>query len=226
DQLYFITYVDSVFMSATDSFAVFKYTWLIDKDDILIIKNGDEYQGFEVIETSKDGIVLENSKSITLNLDKDKKNYFTDSWYFQTSDKGKGSTSPEGYIIRLAKDLDKPGNYTLRGMPVDTGVTSSDGFYWNAATFGGFNYPVNKHKNFVASEDWWGERLQYVDKDGQDELGVNNPGNHVIGEGELLYSTRQFSNKYDLVSDLGLTASTIPPELGGMFYYKLPWFGK
>ncbi|AKB71458.1 hypothetical protein MSMAC_1568 [Methanosarcina mazei C16] len=226
DQLYFITYVDSVFMSATDSFAVFKYTWLIDKDDILIIKNGDEYQGFEVIETSKDGIVLENSKSITLNLDKDKKNYFTDSWYFQTSDKGKGSTSPEGYIIRLAKDLDKPGNYTLRGMPVDTGVTSSDGFYWNAATFGGFNYPVNKHKDFVASENWWGERLQYVDKDGQDELGVNNPGNHVIGEGELLYSTRQFSNKYDLVSDLGLTASTIPPELGGMFYYKLPWFGK
>ena len=115
---------------------------------------------------------------------------------------------------------------SICGAPFDTNATSSDGFCWNATTFGGFNYPVNKHKDFVASENWWGERLQYVDKVGQDELGVNNPGNHVIGEGELLYSTRQFSNKYDLVSDLGLTASTIPPELGGMFYYKLPWFGK
>ncbi|MGD9777961.1 MAG: S-layer protein domain-containing protein, partial [Methanosarcina sp.] len=203
-----------------------KYTWLIDKDDILIIENGDEYQGFEVIETSKDGIVLENSKSITLNLDKDTKNYFTDSWYFQTSDEGKGSSSPEGYIILPAKELDKPGNYTLRGIPFDTGATLADGFCWNATTFGGFNYPVNKHKDFVASENWWGERLQYVEKDGQNELGKNNPGNHVIGEGELLYSTRQFSNKYELVSELGLNASTTPAELGGMFFYKLPWFGK
>jgi S-layer protein (TIGR01567 family) len=92
--------------------------------------------------------------------------------------------------------------------------------------FGGFNYPVNKHSNFVASEDWWGERLQYIEKDGQDELGKNNPGNHVIGEGELVYSTRQFSNKYELVSELGLNASTTPAELGGMFFYKLAWFGK
>ncbi|WP_410508710.1 S-layer protein domain-containing protein [Methanosarcina hadiensis] len=226
DQLYFMTYIDSVFMSATDSVAVFKYTWLIDKDDILIIENGDEYQGFEVIETSKDGVVLENSKSITLNLDKDVKNYFTDSWYFQTSDKGKGSTSPSGYIILPAKELDKPGNYTLRGVPVDTAVASTDGFYWDATTFGGFNYPINKHRDFIASENWWGERLQYVEKDGQEELGKNNPGNHVIGEGELLYSTRQFSEKHKVVSELGLNANTTPAELGGMFYYKLPWFGK
>ncbi|MFA7028606.1 MAG: S-layer protein domain-containing protein, partial [Sulfurovum sp.] len=127
DQLYFITYVDSVFMSATDSFAVFKYTWLIDKDDILIIKNGDEYQGFEVIETSKDGIVLENSKCITLNLDKDKKNYFTDSWYFQTSDKGKGSTSPEGYIIYPATDVvveDKNATVPIANSTEETNITS------------------------------------------------------------------------------------------------------
>ncbi|WP_269848826.1 S-layer protein domain-containing protein [Methanosarcina horonobensis] len=226
DQLYFITYVDSVFVSATDSVAVFKYTWLIDKDDILIIENGDEYQGFEVKETSEDGIVLENSKSITLNLDKDVKNYFTDSWYFQTSDKGKGSSSPSGYIILPAKELDKPGNYTLRGVPVDTAVTSADGFSWDATTFGGFNYPINKHKDFVASKNWWGERLQYVESDSQNELGRNNPGNHVIGEGELLYSTRQFSEKHKVVSELGLNANTTPSELGGMFYYKLHWFGK
>lgn len=114
----------------------------------------------------------------------------------------------------------------IRGVPFDTNATSSDGFCWNATTFGGFNYPVNKHKNFVASENWWGERLQYIEKDGQKELGKNNPGNHVIGEGELVYSTRQFSNKYELVSDLGLNANTTPSKLGGMFFYKLAWFGK
>lgn len=105
DQLYFITYVDSIFTSATDSFAVFKYTWLIDKDDIQVIKQGDEYQGFKVKKASKDEIVLANSKSINLNLKKDKKTYFTDSWYFQTSDEGKGSTSREGYIIYPATEV-------------------------------------------------------------------------------------------------------------------------
>jgi len=226
DQLYFTTYVDSVFTSATDSFAVFKYTWLIDKDKVMLIENGDEYQGFEVKEASENEIVLTNSNSITLNLDKDKKNYFTDSWYFQTSDEGKGSTSPEGYVIYPAKELNSSGNYTLRGLPFDTNETSSDGFIWNAATFSGFNYPVNKHKNFVASENWWGEHLQYVEKDGQDELGKDHPGNHVIGEGELVYTTHPFSSKYGVVSELDLDANTTPKELGGMSYYKLPWFGK
>jgi S-layer protein (TIGR01567 family) len=226
DQLYFITYVDSVFTSANDSFAVFKYTWLIDKDDVLVLKNGDEYQGFEVKEASEDELVLKNSDPITLNLDKDAKNYFTDSWYFQTSDEGKGSTSPNGYIIYPAKELDSPGNYTLRGLPFDTNLTPSNGFSWNATSFGGFYYPVNKHKDFVASENWWGERLQYVEKDGQNELGKNNPGNHVIGEGELVYSTMPFPNKYELVSDLGLDANTTPADLGGLTFDKLVWFGK
>jgi hypothetical protein len=158
--------------------------------------------------------------------DKDKKNYFTDSWYFQTSDEGKGSTSPNGYVILPAKELDKPGNYTLRGVPLDTNETSSDDFCWNATTFGGFNYPINKHKNFVASEGWWGERLQYIEKDGEDELGKNNPGNHIIGEGELVYSTSSLSEKHKLVSELELNDSTAPAELGGMFYYKLTFFGK
>ncbi|AKB19109.1 MULTISPECIES: S-layer protein domain-containing protein [unclassified Methanosarcina] len=226
DQLYFVTYVDSVFMGAVDSLAVFKYTWLIDRDDVMLIKNGDEYQGFEVKEASENEIILKNSKSITLNLDKDKKTYFTDSWYFKTSDEGKGSTSPAGYVIFPAKELSNPGNYTLKGLPLDTNETSSDSFCWDATTFGGFVYPVNQHKDFVSSEKRWGERLQYIETDGKDELGKNNPGNHVIGEEELVYSTKQFSSKYTLVSDLKLDAGTTPAELGGMFYYKLSWFGK
>ncbi|MCC4770171.1 hypothetical protein FXV91_08165 [Methanosarcina sp. DH2] len=115
---------------------------------------------------------------------------------------------------------------TICGTPFDTNATSSDGFCWDATTFGGFNYPVNKHKDFVASENWWGERLQYIEKDGQDKLGKDNPGNHVIGKEELAYTTRQFSNKYELVSDLELNAGTTPAKLGGMFYYKLALFGK
>jgi len=226
DQLYFITYVDSVFVSATDSFAVFKYTWLIDKDDILIIKEGDEYQGFEVKGASEDELVLKNTDSITLNLDKDVKNYFTDSWYFMTSDEGKGSTSPNGYVICPVKELSKPGNYTLRGEPFDTNTTSSDEFCWDPTTFGGLYYSINKHKDLVASENWFGERLQYIETDGQNELGKNNPGNNVIGEEELVYSTRQFPNKYKVVSELGLDGSTTPSELGGMVFYKIPWFGK
>ncbi len=63
-------------------------------------------------------------------------------------------------------------------------------------------------------------------KDGQNELGKNNPGNHVIGEGELVYSTRPFPNIYALVSGLGLNDNTTPEKLGGTSYDKLAWFGK
>lgn len=104
DQLYFVTYVDSVFMGSVDSLAVFKYTWLVDKDNVLVIENGDEYQGLEVKETSETGLVLKNPDTITIDVDSDKKTYFTDSWYFQTSDDGKG-TGGIGYILYPAMDV-------------------------------------------------------------------------------------------------------------------------
>ena len=104
DQLYFMTYVDKVFMGAVDSLAVFKYTWLIDKGNVMLIETGDEYQGLEVDAAEASGITLTNKDTITLDLDKDKKNDFTDSWYFQTSDEGKGS-SGNGYVIYPAMDV-------------------------------------------------------------------------------------------------------------------------
>jgi S-layer protein (TIGR01567 family) len=130
------------------------------------------------------------------------------------------------FLMLAPSGFAAPSGPVIRGLPYDTNETLSDGFIWNATTFGAFNYPVNKHKDFVASENWWGERLQYIEKDGQNELGKNNPGNHVISEDELVYSTRQFSNKYEMVSELELNANTTPSKLGGMFYYKLAWFGK
>ncbi len=114
----------------------------------------------------------------------------------------------------------------ISGISFDTNETSPDGFSWNATTFGGFFYPVNQNKNIIASENWTGERLQYVEKDGQDELGKEHPGNHVIGEDELVYSTLPLSFKYELISDLELNPKTTPSKLGEMFYYKLGWFGK
>ena len=110
----------------------------------------------------------------------------------------------------------------IRGVPVDTNKTSSDGFTWNATTFGGFCYPVNKHQNFV-NNNAWGEHLQIDSSAG---FGVSNPSEHNIEEDELIYSTKQFNCKYEIVSDLDLTGSSIPSELGNGFYYRLPFFGK
>ena len=221
DQLYFITYVDSVFQGSADSIAVFKYTWLIDKDNVKLIESGDEYQGFEVKEANEDGLVLKNKDPITIHLDKDIKDYFTDSWYFQTSDNNKGFGN-KGYIIYPAMDATSPGSYTLRGVPADTNKTSSDGFTWNATTFGGFCYPVNKHQNFVNSNAW-GEHL-LIDSDAG--FGVSDPSKHTIDEDELIYSTKQFNSKYKVISELNLTGSSVPSDLGSNFYWKLPWFGK
>ncbi|MCQ1536281.1 hypothetical protein FTO70_11445 [Methanosarcina sp. KYL-1] len=226
DQLYFITYVDSVFQGAVDSIAVFKYTWLIDKDNVLVIKSGDEYQGLEVKEANENGLVLKNKDSITIYVDADKKTYFTDSWYFKTSDENKGFGG-QGYIIYPAKDLTTPGTYTLRGISLDTNLTESNGFAWDATTFGGFCYPINKHQNFVNEDIAWGERLWIENTDNtHGALGVSGPSNNVIDEEELVYSTRQHSSKYKVVSELGLSGSSIPSDLGKGFYWQLAWFGK
>ena len=129
DQLYFMTYVDKVFMGAVDSLAVFKYTWLIEKDNVMLIKTSDEYQGLEVDTAEASGITLTNKDTITLNLDKDKKNYFTDSWYFQTSDEGKGS-SGNGYVIYPAMDVTIEDNTVSESVENDAaeevGITPED----------------------------------------------------------------------------------------------------
>ncbi len=226
DQLYFVTYVDSVFMGSVDSLAVFKYTWLVDKDNVLVIENGDEYQGLEVKEASETGLVLKNPDTITIDVDSDKKTYFTDSWYFQTSDDGKG-TEGIGYILYPAMDLSNPGTYKIRGLTLDTGINDASSFGWDATTFGAFCYPVNKHQNFVNDSIAWGERLWIEDIDStHGSLGTSTPSNHVLDEGELVYSTKPFCCKYKLVSELGLSGDSIPEDMGSAFYWKLPFFAK
>jgi S-layer protein (TIGR01567 family) len=101
--IYFITFVDSVFASADTDFAVFKYTWLIDKDNSLSIESGDEFGNFEVDQALENQIVMSNSDPITINVDADSKTNITDEWYFKTSDAEKGSNG--GYVIYPTKTV-------------------------------------------------------------------------------------------------------------------------
>ncbi|MCQ1536280.1 hypothetical protein FTO70_11440 [Methanosarcina sp. KYL-1] len=223
DQLYFMTYAESVFQGAVDSLAVFRYTWLIDKDNALLIKADDTYQGFNVDTAAEDGLALSNDNSITLNIDDGKRTYFTESWYFQTSDENKG-TGGNGYIIYPVLDKSKPGTYAVRGIPADTASTST--FEWNPATFRGFYYSVNKNVNYL--NDGWGERLYFQEDEGSSNgpLGsTDSPDNNIIDDGELIYTTTPYPCSYKLVSELGLTADTVPSDVGGTSYYELCWFG-
>ena len=101
--VYFVTFVDSIFASADADFAVFKYTWLIDKDRPLSIESGDEFGSFEVDQALENMIVMSNSDAITINVDADSRTNITDEWYFRTSDERKGSNG--GYVIYPAKTV-------------------------------------------------------------------------------------------------------------------------
>jgi S-layer protein (TIGR01567 family) len=101
--IYFITFVDSIFSGADANFAVFKYTWLIDKDKPLSIKSGDKFGSFEVDQALENLIVMSNANSIKINLNADSMTNITDEWYFKTSDEGKGSNG--GYVIYPAKTI-------------------------------------------------------------------------------------------------------------------------
>jgi S-layer protein (TIGR01567 family) len=101
--IYFITFVDSIFSGADANFAVFKYTWLIDKDKPLSIKSGDKFGTFEVDQALENLIVMSNANSIKLNLNAGSRTNITDEWYFKTSDEGKGSNG--GYVIYPAKTI-------------------------------------------------------------------------------------------------------------------------
>lgn len=101
--VYFVTLVDSIFASEDTDFAVFKYTWLIDKDKPLSIESGDEFGSFEVDQALENMIVMSNADAITINVDADSRTNITDEWYFKTSDEGKGSNG--GYVIYPAKTV-------------------------------------------------------------------------------------------------------------------------
>ena len=60
--LLFAVYVDSIFPDLVQ----FRYAWLTDADSAIEINTSDTFDAFKVIEASKDKIVLENDRSVSL----------------------------------------------------------------------------------------------------------------------------------------------------------------
>ncbi len=113
-----------------------------------------------------------------------------------------------------------------RSISYDTNKTSSSGLTWDATTFEGFYYSVNKNVNYL--NDGWGERL-YFQEDAESDNGPlgndDNPDNNIIDDGELIYTITPYPGTYKLVSELGLAADEVPSDVGGTCYYETPWFG-
>ncbi|WP_445475280.1 S-layer protein domain-containing protein [Methanococcoides methylutens] len=103
EHVYFVTFVDSVFAGSNDNFVVFKYTWLVDKENPTVIEKDDEFGNFVVDQATESGIDMSNKETLTLTVDRDAKNFITDMWYFRLSDEGIGTNG--GYVIYPAMML-------------------------------------------------------------------------------------------------------------------------
>lgn len=101
DLVYFVTYLENTFRSTSGSFAILKYTWLIDKDNVITIEEGDKIGLLKCREVSENWINMSNDVIITLEMDDTI--YFTDDWYFQTSKAGMGANG--GYLFYPAMDV-------------------------------------------------------------------------------------------------------------------------
>lgn len=109
--VYFVTYIDQSFMCSSECFAIFKYTWLLDKDNVTTLEEGDRFGLLKCREISDNWINMSNHEKLTLEMND--KTYFTDDWYFKTSKSGKGTDG--GYLLYPAEsktfetvDEDKP----------------------------------------------------------------------------------------------------------------------
>ncbi|ABE52019.1 S-layer protein domain-containing protein [Methanococcoides burtonii] len=101
DLVYFVTYLENTFKSTSESFAILKYTWLIDKDNVITIKKGDKFGLLKCKDVSENWINMSNDVVITLEMDNTV--YFTDDWYFQTSKASKGTNG--GYLFYPAMEV-------------------------------------------------------------------------------------------------------------------------
>jgi S-layer protein (TIGR01567 family) len=165
--IYFVTFVDSVFASADTDFAVFKYTWLIDKDSPLSIESGDEFGNFEVDQALETQIVMSNSDPIIINVDADSKTNITDDWYFKTSDEGKGSNG--GYVIYPAKTVILQDQPPVAAVPGTSGTNNSSSSSTSIQMQEGNNTQTNAiaENGSVATEE-----VYRTSDDGQNEAEI------------------------------------------------------
>ncbi|WP_445475214.1 S-layer protein domain-containing protein [Methanococcoides methylutens] len=101
DVVYFATYLENTFKGTSVSFAIIKYTWLIDKDNIISIEEGDKFGLLKCREVSENWINMSNDAVITLEMDDTV--YFTDNWYFKTSKAGMGTDG--GFLFYPAMNV-------------------------------------------------------------------------------------------------------------------------
>ncbi|NYT20134.1 MAG: hypothetical protein GKC08_07600 [Methanosarcinales archaeon] len=101
DVVYFATYLENTFKGTSESFAIIKYTWLIDKDNIMSIEEGDKFGLLKCRAISENWINMSNDAVITLEMNDAV--YFTDDWYLKTSKAGMGTD--DGFLFYPAMNV-------------------------------------------------------------------------------------------------------------------------
>ncbi|MGM0771026.1 MAG: S-layer protein domain-containing protein [Halobacteriota archaeon] len=101
DVVYFAAYLENTFRGTSDSLVIIKYAWLMDKDNIMSIEEGDNFGLLKCREVSENWINMSNDALITLEMNDAV--YFTDDWYLKTSKAGKGTDG--GFLFYPAMNV-------------------------------------------------------------------------------------------------------------------------
>jgi len=208
DVIYFVTYVDAAFRGTATDLVQFKYTWLIDKTDIVDISTDDTFGNFKVTGATSNLITISNDNAITLTMD-DKVN-FMENMYFQVSKANKGSLG--GFLFYPAKEVTTPGTYEVRGAVEDTGAIGP--ISWNANNWAAFYYDINDPLTAT-------ETLAYTDT-----VATNGPIGGVVTENimdkaELTYTTGDVGVNYKVFNAKGAIA-----KIPGNQYGVLGWMAE
>ena len=151
----FKVHVSSVFQGAVDSVAQIEGMWLIDYVNAIKISTSDEYGKLNDVSINGDTISISNKDTFSLSRDSDQE--IGQGLYFRVAD----SDALRFYAFKQITD---PGVYEIRGT-VATGAQT-----WNADSFAGFFYDLNKN---VKTE----------------QMSVTNLQGRVIQKDGLQYST-------------------------------------
>jgi S-layer protein (TIGR01567 family) len=197
DTIYFVTYADNVFKGANESLAKLKYTWLIDKDNVITIEAGDKFGEMECTEASENLIKLSNTKRMELKIDGDTN--LTDDMFFRTSAlmPKSGKVSKIRYYLYPIRTYNKLGEtFELRGKVLDTSLNES--LFWNNSMWNALYFNVTDPEESLK----YSETLHYQNKNGSAHPAINTtPGSNVIDENELIYSTGTYNKTYEVKTD-------------------------
>lgn len=204
DAIFFITYIENALPCADDNESIieFKYTWLIDKDNITTIEVGDKFGELECTEASLNSIKLSNPKRIELKIDGDTN--LTEDMYIRSSAlmPRAGRVSKIRYYFYPVKAYTMPDEkYELRGRVSNTSLNES--LFWNNSMWNSFYFNVKGPEDSVK----YSEILYYQNKESSahNAINVTNTGNvapnNIIDENELIYSANVYNKTYRVKLD-------------------------